>query len=324
MEKKEVIVNSEMEGMRLDRYLRKNFKEESLSRIFGAIRSGDIKINGKKSKENYRLLLNDKIIIRNLSSGNIEKTEKSVNTAKEKNLKILESDLEKYKKMVIFENDDFFIVNKKENIPMHKGTGHKYGLAEVFKEIYKSENINFANRLDFETSGLVIGCKTLKFLRYISQKIRDNKVHKKYFAIVHNRKITEHPKFKEKNLNLKDFKIENYLTTMENKVIVSEKPISGESKKSITYFKQINLDKLKNSKKILKLLEKNNKNILLLDIELITGRKHQIRAQLAHEGLFIVGDKKYGIKDGSSRFFLCCYSLSFDNYNFSIIDKAFF
>ena len=324
LEKKEVIVNSEMEGMRLDRYLRKKFKEEPLSRIFGAIRSGDIKINGKKSKENYRLLLNDKIIIRNLSSGNIEKTEKSVNIAKEKNLKILESNLEKYKKMVIFENDDFFIVNKKENIPMHKGTGHKYGLAEVFKAIYKSENINFANRLDFETSGLVIGCKTLKFLRYISQKIRDNKVHKKYFAIVHNRKITEHPKFKEKNLNLKDFKIENYLTTMENKVIVSEKPISGESKKSITYFKQINLDKLKNSKKILKLLEKNNKNILLLDIELITGRKHQIRAQLAHEGLFIVGDKKYGIKDGSSRFFLCCYSLSFDNYNFSIIDKAFF
>ena len=305
LEKKEVIVNSEMEGMRLDRYLRKNFKEELLSRIFGAIRSGDIKINGKKSKENYRLLLNDKIIIRNLSSGNIEKTEKSVNTAKAKNLKILESDLEKYKKMVIFENDDFFIVNKKENIPMHKGTGHKYGLAEVFKAIYKSENINFANRLDFETSGLVIGCKTLKFLRYISQKIRDNKVHKKYFAIVHNRKITEHPKFKEKNLNLKDFKIENYLTTMENKVIVSEKPISGESKKSITYYKQINLDKLKNSKKILKLLEKNNKNILLLDIELITGRKHQIRAQLAHEGLFIVGDKKYGIKDGSRRFFLC-------------------
>ena len=247
-----------------------------------------------------------------------------MNTAKAKNLKILESDLEKYKKMVIFENDDFFIVNKKENIPMHKGTGHKCGLAEVFKAIYKSENINFANRLDFETSGLVIGCKTLKFLRYISQKIRDNKVHKKYFAIVHNRKITENPKFKEKNLNLKDFKIENYLTTMQNKVIVSEKPISGESKKSITYFKRINLDKLKNSKKILKLLEKNNKNILLLDIELITGRKHQIRAQLAHEGLFIVGDKKYGIKDGSSRFFLCCYSLSFDNYNFSIIDKAFF
>lgn len=322
MEKKEIVVDSELEGMRLDRYLRKNFKGEPLSRIFGAIRAGDVRVNGKKSKESHRLVLNDKILVKNLLQSSSGQTEKAKD--KVRKFKIQKSELEKYKKMVIFENDDFFIVNKKENIPMHKGTGHKYGLAEVFKEIYKSENINFANRLDFETSGLVIGCKTLKFLRYISQKIRDNKVHKKYFAIVHNRKITEHPKFKEKNLNLKDFKIENYLTTMQNKVIVSEKPISGESKKSITYFKRINLDKLKNSKKILKLLEKNNKNILLLDIELITGRKHQIRAQLAHEGLFIVGDKKYGIKDGSSRFFLCCYSLSFDNYNFSIIDKAFF
>ena len=67
MEKKEVkqvIVDSELEGMRLDRYLRKNFKDESLSRIFGAIRAGDVKVNGKKSKENYRLLLEDKITIK--------------------------------------------------------------------------------------------------------------------------------------------------------------------------------------------------------------------------------------------------------------------
>lgn len=311
MEKNEIIVNSEMEGMRLDRYLRKSFKNEPLSRIFSAIRSGDVKINGKKSKENYRLLLNDKVIIKNLSIGNIKKNEKIEN--KIKKLQISQNDLEKYKKMVIFENEDFFIVNKAEKIPMHKGTGHKYGLSEVFKKIYKNENINFANRIDFETSGLVIGCKTLKFLRYISEKIRKNEVHKKYFAIVHN------GEFKNK----KDFKIENYLTTAENRVIVSENPVSRESKKSITYFKYINIDKLKNQKKILDLLGKN-KDVSLLDIELITGRKHQIRAQLADKGLFIVGDKKYGIKDGSDRFFLCCYFLSFDEYKFSILDRVFF
>lgn len=311
MEKNEIIVNSEMEGMRLDRYLRKSFKNEPLSRIFGAIRSGDVKINGKKSKENYRLLLDDKITIKNLSMGNIKKNEKIEN--KIKKLQISQNELEKYKKMVIFENEDFFIVNKAEKIPMHKGTGHKYGLSEVFKKIYKSENINFANRIDFETSGLVIGCKTLKFLRYISEKIRENEVHKKYFAIVHN------GEFKNK----KDFKIENYLTTTENRVIVSENPVSRESKKSITYFKYINIDKLKNQKKILDLLGKN-KDVSLLDIELITGRKHQIRAQLADKGLFIVGDKKYGIKDGSDRFFLCCYFLSFDEYKFSILDRVFF
>lgn len=311
MEKNEINVNSEMEGMRLDRYLRKSLKNEPLSRIFGAIRSGDVKVNGKKTKENYRLLLNDKIIIKNLSMENIKKTKKTEN--KIKKFQISQNELEKYKKMIIFENEDFFIVNKAEKIPMHKGTGHKYGLSEVFKKIYKSENINFANRIDFETSGLVIGCKTLKFLRYISEKIRENEVHKKYFAIVHN------GEFKNK----KDFKIENYLTTAENRVIVSENPVSRESKKSITYFKYINIDKLKNQKKILDLLGKN-KDVSLLDIELITGRKHQIRAQLADKGLFIVGDKKYGIKDGSDRFFLCCYFLSFDEYKFSILDRVFF
>lgn len=323
MEKNEIIVNSEMEGMRLDRYLRKSFKNEPLSRIFGAIRSGDVKINGKKSKENYRLLLDDKITIKNLSMGNIKKNEKI--ESKIKKLQISQNDLEKYKKMVIFENEDFFIVNKAEKIPMHKGTGHKYGLSEVFKKIYKSENINFANRIDFETSGLVIGCKTLKFLRYISEKIRENEVHKKYFAIVHNRKFKKKNEFLENNFeeNKKDFKIENYLTTAENRVIVSENPVSRESKKSITYFKYINIDKLKNQKKILNLLGEN-KDVLLLDIELITGRKHQIRAQLADKGLFIVGDKKYGIKDGSDRFFLCCYFLSFDEYKFSILDRVFF
>lgn len=316
MKKEEVIVDSELEGMRLDRYLRKNFKNEPLNRIFGAIRAGDVKVNGKKSKENYRLLLNDKIIIKNLFQNNSGQFEKIKN--KTKKIKISKNEFEKYQKMVIFENEDFFIVNKKEKIAMHKGTGHKYGLSEVFKEIYKSGNINFANRLDFETSGLVIGCKNLKFLRYISQKIRDNEVHKRYFAVVHNENE------KNQNFNLKNFTIENYLTTTENKVIVSENPISKESKKSITHFKSINFNKLKNSKKILNLLGKNNKNIILLDIELVTGRKHQIRAQLAHEGLLILGDKKYGKKDETEKFFLCCYFLSFDNYKFSIFDKAFF
>lgn len=311
MEEKKVVVNSEMENMRLDRYLRKQFKNEPLNKIFSSIRNGDVKVNAKKSKENYRLSLGDILTIKMLKS-----SEKKEN--KFEKIKIKKEDIENYKKMVIFENKDFFIVNKKEKIAMHKGTGHSYGLSEVFKKIYQNENINFSNRLDYDTSGLVIGCKNLKFLRYISEKIRNNEVKKKYFAIVHNNNnnninIKELKELKKENkLN---FKIENYLTTEKNGVIVSDSPISKDSKKSITYFKEKKLAHLKNFE-----LLKDKKNIVL-DVDLVTGRKHQIRAQLANAGLPIIGDSKYGKK--GEKFYLCCYFVSFDNYEFSIESEVF-
>ena len=311
MEEKKVVVNSEMENMRLDRYLRKQFKNEPLNKIFSSIRNGDVKVNAKKSKENYRLSLGDILTIKMLKS-----SEKKEN--KFEKIKIKKEDIENYKKMVIFENKDFFIVNKKEKIAMHKGTGHSYGLSEVFKKIYQNENINFSNRLDCDTSGLVIGCKNLKFLRYISEKIRNNEVKKKYFAIVHNNNnnninIKELKELKKENkLN---FKIENYLTTEKNGVIVSDSPISKDSKKSITYFKEKKLAHLKNFE-----LLKDKKNIVL-DVDLVTGRKHQIRAQLANAGLPIIGDSKYGKKE--KKFYLCCYFVSFDNYEFSIESEVF-
>ena len=312
MEEKKVVVNSEMENMRLDRYLRKQFKNEPLSKIFSSIRNGDVKVNAKKSKENYRLSLGDILTIKMLKS-----SEKKEN--KFEKIKIKKEDIENYKKMVIFENKDFFIVNKKEKIAMHKGTGHSYGLSEVFKKIYQNENINFSNRLDYDTSGLVIGCKNLKFLRYISEKIRNNEVKKKYFAIVHNNNNNNNINIKElkelKKENKLNFKIENYLTTEKNGVIVSDSPISKDSKKSITYFKEKKLSHLKNFE-----LLKDKKNIVL-DVDLVTGRKHQIRAQLANAGLPIIGDSKYGKKE--KKFYLCCYFVSFDNYEFSIESEVF-
>ena len=309
MEEKKVVVNSEMENMRLDRYLRKQFKNEPLNKIFSSIRNGDVKVNAKKSKENYRLSLGDILTIKMLKS-----SEKKEN--KFEKIKIKKEDIENYKKMVIFENKDFFIVNKKEKIAMHKGTGHSYGLSEVFKKIYQNENINFSNRLDYDTSGLVIGCKNLKFLRYISEKIRNNEVKKKYFAIVHNNNNINIKELKElKKENKLNFKIENYLTTEKNGVIVSDSPISKDSKKSITYFKEKKLAHLKNFE-----LLKDKKNIVL-DIDLVTGRKHQIRAQLANAGLPIIGDSKYGKK--GEKFYLCCYFVSFDNFKFSIESEVF-
>jgi len=289
MEIFEYVVDSETEGMRIDRYLKKTFKHEPLSKIFQALRKGDVKVGGKKVKENYRLSLNERISVKYLKAETVSNENKNF-----KKNKIEKKVLDKYKKCVIFENEDFFIVNKEGNIPMHKGTGHKYGLSEIFKEIYNSENINFANRLDYETSGLVIGCKTLKFLRYISEKIRNNEVRKKYIAVVHG--IIEE----------EEFTIENYLLVEENGVSVTKNKTEG--KKSITEFRCIGRKtsretNVKNSGKIGK---------TALDINLVTGRKHQIRAQISDYGYPIVGDRKYGKNDKSDILYLCCYYVAFD------------
>ena len=105
------------------------------------------------------------------------------------------------------------------------------------------------------------------------------------------------------------------MTTEKNGVIISDSPISKDSKKSITYFKEKKLAHLKNFE-----LLKDKKNIVL-DVDLVTGRKHQIRAQLANSGLPIIGDSKYGKKE--EKFYLCCYFVSFDNYEFSIESEVF-
>ena len=286
----EYIIDSESEGMRIDRYIKRKFKNEPLSKIFQALRKGDVKVGGKKVKENYRLSLNEKISVKYLKA--------EISSDENKNYrknKIEKKILDKYKKSVIFENEDFFIINKEGNIPMHKGTGHKYGLSEIFKEIYNSENINFANRLDYETSGLVIGCKTLKFLRYISEKIRNNEVHKKYVAVVHG------------IIGKEKFTIENYLAAGEHGVSVARNEIEG--KKSITEFRCIE-----------RKLSKNNKDTgkTVLDINLVTGRKHQIRVQISNYGYPIVGDRKYGKNDKSENLYLCCYYVALININMKL------
>ena len=300
----EYIVDAEYENSRIDRLLKKICKDETLSNIFRALKKGDVRVNGAKIKENYRLVLGDTVTIKYL------KFQEDVLTgALKESKKVYDDEYDNYyyKSLIIFENEDFFIVNKPPQIPMHKGTGHKFGLSEIYKQIYNNSNVNFANRLDNDTSGLVIGCKNLKFLRYMTEKIRNNEIKKKYVAIVHG--------------DIKDsyIKMENYLKVTEKNVIVSDEELK-ESKKCISIVRKRNLRQEHLEK--LMLLEEfekmQNERITTLEIELMTGRKHQIRAQLGHRKNPIVGDKKYGKKDVAKRLCLACYKVEFDNFTFVI------
>lgn len=274
----EYIVDDQHVNMRLDKFVRKYSKEESLALIFSLIRKGNIKVNGKKSKENYRLLLNDKISFPDSAKIFMESKYND------------NIDIKDFSSMIVYEDKDIFIINKANNIAMHKGSKNNYGLSEMAKKYYNNNNINFANRLDLATEGLVIGTKNLNILRSINKEIQEKRVVKKYIAMV-----------RKSNLKLGDkFYCDKPLKVVEDKVV-----ISNDGSYAMSYFEVIDI----------------KDNNALLDINLITGRKHQIRVHLAHLGLSIIGDSKYGRYKKEDRMYLKCYHIEFLEYKISIEKK---
>jgi 23S rRNA pseudouridine1911/1915/1917 synthase len=184
---------------------------------------------------------------------------------------------------VLFEDNHIIIVNKRSgDITQGDKTGDK-PLSDVVKEYIKDKYNKASNvylgvvhRLDRPTSGVIIFARTSKALERLNKMLRDKEIYKTYWAVVKN-----HPK-KEK-ATLINFLKKN---PKNNKSSVFQKEIEG-SKKAILHYSVV----------------KKLDNYTLLEIDLETGRHHQIRAQLSNIGYPIKGDLKYGFnrsnKDGS-------------------------
>lgn len=277
----EYIIDEDYESVRVDRFLRKHLKNINLSEIYKMLRKGKIKVNNKKISQDYRLILGDIIFVF------LPETFKEKN---EENFIILTQDRkEKLKEMVIFENENLFVINKLLGDVVHKGSGHDISLLEEFRSYFSNNNVNFVNRIDKLTSGLVIGAKNIKTAREVAKEIQLGNIVKKYYILVHGK------------IEKDNFILENYLKKDEEKVIVSDVEKEG-YKKSITHFKKI----------------KEYDKYTLLEAELKTGRTHQLRAQLNHIGNTIVGDTKYGKNEKENIMYLFSYYLKIDLYNLEV------
>ena len=277
----EFIIDEEYETVRIDRFLRKHLKNINLSEIYKMLRKAKVKVNNKKVSQDYRLVLGDIVFV--------FLPEKFKENSEEKFIELEKDRKEKLKEMIVFENENLFVINKSLGDVIHKGSGHDISLLEEFRSYYLNNNVNFVNRIDKLTSGLVIGTKNIKTAREIAKEIQLDNIVKKYYVLV-NGKIE-----KDK------FILENYLKKDEEKVIVSNIEQEG-YKKSITYFKKI----------------KEYDKYTLLEAELKTGRTHQLRAQLNHLGNTIVGDTKYGENEKEGMMYLFSYYLKIDLYNLEI------
>lgn len=274
----EYIIDKEYEDVRLDRFLRKKYEDISLTEIFKGIRTGKVKVNEKKSKENYRLQLGD--IIKVFFNGGETKEEKPVS--------IENKEIEKIKKSIVYEDEKVLIFNKKNNMVMHKGSGYEYGISEMIKSYLKNENFNFVNRIDKATSGLIIGVKSLVVARELAEDIRNRDIEKKYYILVNGR------------VREKEFKIKSWLKKVEDRVIEVEEFQEG-AKESTSSFKVV----------------EHGKNCTLLEGTLGSGRTHQLRVQLANRGNYIIGDNKYG-KGKEKMMYLFSHYVKIERYGIEI------
>ena len=187
---------------------------------------------------------------------------------------------------ILYEDNHIIVVVKECNVPVQEDSSKDIDMLTMIKRYLKEKYnkagnvyLGLVHRLDRPVGGVMVFAKTSKAASRLSNEIRLGKVEKKYIALVHN-------KTKDKDI-LKDKLIKDEKTHMSY--------VNDLGKESILEYNLLNY--------------KNNMS--LLEINLITGRHHQIRVQLSHHGYPIYGDQKYGIDKEGIQIHLWAYKLKF-------------
>ena len=172
MSVKNITVDNDNEGRRIDNFLFSNFKNIPKSKIYKVIRKGEVRVNSKRVKPDTKLSANDLIRI----PPNLNNEQRTVDI-----------DIKKYsylKDRVIYDDEDFLIFNKPSNFAVHSGTKNDHGLIDILRTIIKNNSLNLCHRLDKGTSGCLVIAKNQKFLGFFNNQLKKRKVKKIYHAVV--------------------------------------------------------------------------------------------------------------------------------------------
>ncbi|MHA1558567.1 MAG: RluA family pseudouridine synthase [Alphaproteobacteria bacterium] len=262
--------------MRLDRWLSERYCGLTQGIIEKHLRKDNIKVNGEKAKASKRISSDDHVSVPAYFAS------KYISKHKLKQTTVSEKDVSWIKSLIIYDSEEFCVLNKPSGISVQGGTKISRHL-DAFLMAFKDQN-RLVHRLDKDTSGVLLVAKTQKMAAYLTGSFKENKIKKTYLGIVHSI-----PYKKEDLINLP--LIKGYKGSCE-KIFVDLKC----GKNALTHYKYSR--SLKN-------------NTSLLELSPRTGRTHQLRVHLASIGHPILGDQKYGIPDQFENLFLHAYSISF-------------
>lgn len=250
-----ITIDEASDGQRIDNFLLKILKNVPRSYVYRILRKGEVRVDKKRVKPTRKVKLGELIRIPPIK--HVEQKETTTANSKE---------LAQLADMIVLEDEHIIIVNKPSGMAVHGGSGIKLGLIEMFRQLRPDAPfLELAHRLDRHTSGLVILSKTRPALIELHALFKSGDIDKRYLALV-----SGHWRGGER-------KVTNLLSKS-NKHHTGKMEVADEGKLAESIFRP----------------REHFSEATLMEVKLLTGRMHQIRAQLAHLQLPIIGDDRYG------------------------------